>query len=449
MAKDWARLAGEQGQKVESGRLARALKLGKLATQVTGSAIKAQLSRRSEEQTAMATAAIKNARQIVDVMGQMKGAAMKVGQLLSADPDLVAPEFADHLAKLQSQSPPMEFTTVQRQIERALDRPLPDVFRYFDPQPLGSASIGQVHRATLFDGRDVAVKVQYPGVVASLDADLKNLASVLKLGRVFMTKERADGFVQEARDAILSEADYRAEGEQLARFRELFAGREGVRVPAPVLEHTRETVLVMELVEGRKLDDALADIADPEERDRLVARFVETFVFMFHDLQLLHADPHPGNFMLDTRGNVVFLDFGCVRSFDPALTDGVLQLLIAYWEGDMRKLSDLYRQLGFGREGMTMPSEAVLREYHDLILEPIRERAPFNFSEWTIHGRIRAFLRSNLEFLKLVPPPELLLYLRVLAGVKGMLTRVDARINVRAIGEACCLRRGFVPPGMG
>lgn len=443
----WDELAGEKGQKVETGRFGRAFKLGKLAAGVTGSVIKATFQSRkgseSEKLEAVTDAAMRNARQIVAVMGEMKGAAMKVGQILSSDPDLVAPEFADALSSLQRSAPPMEYTTVKQVVEQAFDRPIETLFATFDPEPIGAASIGQVHRATLTDGRAVAVKIQYPGIAESLESDLRNLGTLLKVGRVIMTKERVDGFVAEARAALLSEADYEKEAENLVFFRALLADVPGVRAPEPYLEFCRKTVLVMEFIAGDKLDDALMAIEDPERRAALATRFVSLFVHMMHDKQHLHGDPHPGNFMLDADDNIILLDFGCVRQFEPRLSDGILHMLRAYWDRDWARLEQLYRDFGFGKVGMTMPSHEVMAEYHDLILAPLKTNEPFNYHDWSVHTQARKFMREHLELIKLVPPPDLLLYFRVLVGIKGIMSRVDAAIAVRPIAEAACERRGI------
>lgn len=445
MAKDWAALGGDKGKKVDTSRVGRALKLGKVAAQFTGSMLKAGLTRKRDENfEAMAEAAVAQASKIADVMGEMKGAAMKVGQMLSADPDLVDPAFAEKLITLQREAPPMDFETVRAQIEKWLDRPMDAVFSYFDPEPLGAASIGQVHRATLFDGREVAVKVQYPGIAESITSDLKNLGSMLKVGRVFVAKERADAFIAEARDVIIAEADYRREGANLTRFRELLADFEGVRVPAPIEGLVTEQVLVMEFCAGEKLDDAINAIADAEERNAIALRFVTLFVTLFHDHHALHADPHPGNFLLAPDGAIVLLDFGCVRDFEPRVADDILRMLVAFWDDDMPRLEALYKRLGFGRPGMEWPDHETLRAYHRMILEPIAEDAPFRFAEFRVAGRVRSFFRENLSFLRVVPPAELLLYLRVMAGIKGMMTRIDAAVNLRACAEAACRRRGVL-----
>lgn len=445
MTKDWAALGGDKGKKVDTSRVGRALRLGKVAARFTGSMLKAGLTRKKDEDfEVLAEAALANASRIADVMGEMKGAAMKVGQMLSADPDLVDPAFADKLIALQRDAPPMDFETVAAQIEAALDQPIDAVFRYFDPEPLGAASIGQVHRATLFDGRDVAVKVQYPGIADSIDSDLKNLGGLLKVGRVFISKDRAAAFIAEARDAIVAEANYLREGENLARFRALLADFEGIRVPEPIMEYTREQVLVMEFCEGEKLDDAINEIADAEERNALALRFVRLYISLFHEHFTLHADPHPGNFLLAPDGHIVLLDFGCVRDFDPAIADDVLRILVAFWDDDMTRLTAVLKRLGFGRPGMTWPDDDAMRTYYQMILEPMAEDAPFRFSEFQVAARMRTFVRQNLTFMKLVPPAEMLLYLRVMVGIKGMLTRIDAAVNFRACGEEMCRKRGIL-----
>lgn len=450
MAKDWDELAGERGKKVDTSRLGRALKIGRVAARFGGSMLKAQITRRGEPEKgreaggeAMANAAMKHADRILDVMSEMKGAAMKVGQLLSTDPDLVAPEFAERLTALQNKSVPMDYVTVSAQIEAQLHQPIESIFRFFDPEPLGSASIGQVHRATLFDGRDVAVKVQYPGIRGSLDSDLKNMGSLLKVGRVFMTKDRADEFMVEVRESILGEADYLLEAATLTRVGAILADYDWVVVPEPIMEFSAEQVLTMTYIEGVKVDEALDAMSQPE-RDDFMTKFVSLYIHMLHEKQILHADPHPGNFLLTEDGRLGLLDHGCVRDFRPEMTDGILQLLAACMAEDWDELRRLYRHFEFGKPGGTLPSNDVLRDYHQIILEPLLTEGVFDFGDWTMHGRARGFVLKNMEMARVMPPAELLMYFRVLAGVKGLLTRSKARISVNTIAVTEMRKRGFI-----
>jgi predicted unusual protein kinase regulating ubiquinone biosynthesis (AarF/ABC1/UbiB family) len=438
-----------QGKPVATGKFGRAFQIGKLASRVTGSTLVGALKRPfgggREEHSAATAAVIRNAGEIARVMGQMKGAAMKIGQILGTDPDFLSSEFSQHLSLLHRNAPPMDFATVKAQVESALERPLEQAFASFEETPVGSASIGQVHRATLHDGRVAAVKVQYPGIVDSLESDLSLLGNVLQVARVFVSKDRLREFLGEVRTAMLEEADYTLEARNLARFRRILANERDLRLPEPYFELTAPAVLTMEFVPGEKLDDALTALEDPEARNRLVVRFVETFVRMFHERHVLHCDPHPGNFLLDPEGRIVLLDFGCVRDFKPETGDEVLRLLSSFWRDDIDASMECYRRMGFGTSDGTLPPAELVREYHQLILEPIREHGEFDFGAWQVHQRIRRFLREHMEMVKLVPPAELLLYLRVLAGLKGLLTRMNARIDLRTLAEAQCVRRGVIP----
>ena len=191
---------------------------------------------------------------------------MKVGQLLSTDPDIIDSGFAERLATLQRTAPPMDYMTLVNQFESALDTTMNDAFSFFDPEPLGSASIGQVHRARLHDGREVAVKIQYPGIAQSIDSDMNHLRRMLRLGRVFMSRERADAFVEEARQSITAEADYGLEAKNLQDFRKLFADWPDIRIPEPILEFSTSTVLTMEFIDGVPFDTAVLAIEDETEK---------------------------------------------------------------------------------------------------------------------------------------------------------------------------------------
>ena len=180
----------ELGKPIKTSRFRRALKFGGVAARVATGFVKRKLgdspTGAEESFDALADSALEQAKHIVNMMGEMKGAAMKVGQLISTDPDLLSKEFSDALATLQRNAPPMDYGSLVRQIEEAFDRPITDVFSYFDPVPIGSASIGQVHRAKLHNGQEVAVKVQYPGVADCIDSDLKNIRALLSVGKAII-----------------------------------------------------------------------------------------------------------------------------------------------------------------------------------------------------------------------------------------------------------------------
>jgi predicted unusual protein kinase regulating ubiquinone biosynthesis (AarF/ABC1/UbiB family) len=451
MGEDWEKLAGEEGEEVTSNRFKRMFKLGSMGARVTASTMASKVGsllpgnkERREENLQRAYA--KNAARVVDVLGELKGASMKVGQLLSADPELLPDEFSDVMSSLQKDAPPMTYATVKDQIEAALDRPMETVFSFFDPEPIGAASIGQVHRATLESGEDVAVKVQYPGVAASLDSDLRSLKSMLIYGRAVIDRDRLDQIFAEIERMLLEEADYEKEAHTLGRFHEILKDREGLRAPKAYPEWSSKQVLVMEFAEGRKLDEALGDMEDGPERQVLLERWMHTYSWMFHDLLELHADPHPGNFLLQDDGTLVMLDFGCVKKFDEAFADGFMELLDATWQNDPERLVEIYIRLGFGGEGIDPASidPELMLQYQEIVIAPFLRDEPFYFGDWEPAKEGKMFMLRHPSFLKLTPPPDALAYFRVLSGIKGLLRKMDASINAYSMAYQTAKRRGLL-----
>ncbi len=439
---DWEKLAGEKGEAPPSGRFDRLFRVGKLGMSVGASSAlqkaKGLFTRTDDEAFSRDQAA-----KIVKVLGEMKGGAMKVGQILSSDPDLLPPEMLAQLSQLQSAAPPMPYRMIKEVLEEAFGRPLEYVFASFDPEPIGSASIGQVHRARLEDGRDVAVKIQYPGIGSTLRSDLKNLGSVLTMSRVVIEKHKTDAYLAEIERAILAESDYAAEAENLLHFNEVLAQRPGVRAPRPLLEWTRQNVLTMELVRGQKLDVWL-ETAPIEDKTAMLARFVDTYAWLFHEQLELQADPHPGNFIVDSDGTLVMLDFGCVKRCDPAFADAILDIMDACWQGEDDRAAQIYRAAGFGKEahGDDVFNARKLREYHEISLEPFLRDEAFDFASWDMRRRLQRFIFDWPTFIKLTPPAEGLLIFRVLGGIKGLLAKSGGRLNVHRMAVETARRRG-------
>ena len=447
MARDWEKLAGETGEDVPSGRLDRMFRVGRLGVSVGASAVFRKVGGvfRKREPEDERDFLVAQAHKVTQTLGRMKGAAMKLGQILSTDPDMLPPEFVEALTSLQHQAPPMTWRTVREQLEAAFDVPVESVFSFFDPEPIGAASIGQVHRGRLTTGEDVAVKIQYPGIAGTLEADMRNVGSLMAFGRVVADRERLQAYLHEIRSAVLEESNYEAEAENLARFRTMLAEVEGVRVPRPFFEWTRRTVLTMEYIAGTKLDEALQELpADEPRRASLLRRFVGTYSWMLHDRYKLHADPHPGNFIVDEHDNLVFLDFGCVKDCEPRFADGILDILDACWSRDDQRAARLYQTLGFGRKGSTAAlfDPGLLREYHEIALEPLITPGPFDFASWDMARRLNRFVLRHPVFLRWVPPAEALMVFRVMGGIKGLCTKVGARLDVHAMALECAQRNG-------
>ncbi|MDF1563160.1 MAG: AarF/ABC1/UbiB kinase family protein [Deltaproteobacteria bacterium] len=431
------------------GRFARLMKLGGLTTSVGASLVGDRLVGRilpdSVREARTKKMIEKNAAKMVRTMGELKGAAMKLGQILSMAPlqeEHIPEELRDALAVLQRSAPPMGWKMVCDQIEEAFDQPVESLYRFFDPAPLASASIGQVHRAELFDGTPVAVKVQYPGVEQTLVADLKNIATMAQMGRPFASARSIDEVLEEIREVLAQESDYRVEADNLRAFHEALAGRDDVRVPRPVGELTRKTVLTMELMEGRKLDHWLLERA-PEKRSEVVRHFIDLVAWLFYEKQLLHADPHPGNYLIDAEGKLVILDFGAVRTYDPAFTDDLLRLLVTVWEGRVDELPALFARLGFG-EGKVTVSGEVLDEWLKLVVAPLFHEGPFAFGKWNPHNDTNRFMLRHPSLIGLTPPREMIFYGRTAIGIWGLMQRLDITIDVKQLSREIIARRGLL-----
>lgn len=451
MSEDWEKLAGETGDTVTTNRFKRMFKLGAMGAQVAASSVVSKVGSilpgdPARREAGLRRAYTRNAGRVVEVLSELKGASMKVGQMLSADPELLPPEFADVMSSLQKDAQPMTYVTVKAQIEKALDRPIETVFSFFDPDPVGSASIGQVHRAVLETGEEVAVKVQYPGVADSLESDLKSLKSMLIYGRAFVDRERLNQIFEEVQRMLLEEADYRIEAETLGRFHEILKTRPGLRAPRPFPEWSRKEVLVMEFVHGTKLDDALEAMPQGARRQELIERWMFTYSWMFHELLQLHSDPHPGNFLLEDDDTLVMLDFGCVKSFEADFADGFLELVDATWQNDPERTIQVYQRLGFGAETQDAAriDPELVQQYQEIIVAPFLRDEPFDFGSWQPAREAKRFMLRHPSFLKLVPPPDALAYLRVLSGIKGLLSKLDARINTYSMVYETAKRRGIL-----
>ncbi len=256
---------------------------------------------------------VKAAHQLVRVLGGMRGAAMKVGQTLSAVdlglvPEELRPEMQEILASLQHSAEPVSFDAIRKVAEADLGKPLTSAFADFDPEPLAAASIGQVHRATLSDGRDVAVKVQYPGIAQAIQADMKNLRLGLKLLNVIAPGIDTAAIADELRERIAEELDYELEAQNQRAMCRAYRGHPFVLVPDAITDLSRERVIVSEYVEGARFAEAKQSSAS--ERNRIGEILVRFYVNGPLRHRLLNGDPHPGNSLFMADGRVGFIDFG-------------------------------------------------------------------------------------------------------------------------------------------
>ena len=346
-------MAGEN-EKIPTSRVRRT---ASVATLAAGEAAK-QLGTRAANMTrgeqasedAMARRQLETAKQIVSALGTMKGAAMKLGQVMSfLDMGLVAEEhreeFQRELAKLRDAAPTVAFKQMRRVIEEDLGERIPDVFQTFDQEPIAAASIGQVYRATLMDGREVAVKVQYPGVASAVRADMQNLGMIMRLLKRMTPGLDVKAITEEVRERIIEELDYELEAENQRSLGRIYDGHPFIVVPKVIGELSHERVLVSEFVEGVGFEELKT--RSQAERDRIGEIVFRFFLGCLYRHRQFSGDTHPGNFLLLNDGRVAFLDFGLFKRMEREPVELELSAQRAVAEGDAVKLHTVLAEAGF------------------------------------------------------------------------------------------------------
>jgi predicted unusual protein kinase regulating ubiquinone biosynthesis (AarF/ABC1/UbiB family) len=308
------------------------------------------------------------AEQIVSALGTMKGAAMKMGQVLSfldvgLVPEEYRAEFQRKLGELRDAAPKVRFTDMRKVMEADLEAPLEDVFTAFDTTPVAAASIGQVYRAELPDGREVAVKVQYPGVAQAVRADLQNLGLILRLMKQIAPGLDVRATAEEVRSRIGEELDYELEAQHQRSLARIFRGHPFIVVPDVVTGLSRERVIVTEFVRGAGFEEI--KLADQETRDRvgeIVFRFFFGCMYRHHQFS---GDPHPGNFMLMDDGKVAFLDFGLFKVMPKELIELELACQRAGHEGDAEELHRIWAEAGLIASPDRFRPDKLLAQFRD------------------------------------------------------------------------------------
>ncbi|AZK96388.1 MULTISPECIES: ABC1 kinase family protein [Streptomyces] len=381
----------------------------------------------------------RTAEQLFKVLGELKGGAMKFGQALSvfesALPEEIAGPYRAALTKLQDAAPPMPTSTVHGVLTERLGDQWRDLFLEFEEKPSAAASIGQVHRAVWHDGRQVAVKVQYPGAGEALLSDLTQLSRFARLLGPLIPGMDIKPLISELRDRIAEELDYGLEAEAQRAHAEEFADDPDVLVPGVV--HQSEQVLVTEWMDGVPLAEVI-DRGSPEQRDRagqLLARFLFSGPAR---TGLLHADPHPGNFRLVPGGDgeewrLGVLDFGTVDRLPGGLPPQIGDCLRMTLEGEAEAVYEVLREEGFVKEQIDLDPDAVL-EYLVPIIEPA-EADEFTFTRGWIRAQAAriADIRSPAHQLgkQLNLPPSYLLIHRVTLSTIGVLCQLNATVRLR------------------
>jgi predicted unusual protein kinase regulating ubiquinone biosynthesis (AarF/ABC1/UbiB family) len=370
-----------------------------------------------------------NAKDLFKEFSRLRGTALKLAQSMSLDTGMLPDEFMEVMAEAQYRVPPMNRALVRKQIRDALGRFPELLFDAFEGEAMAAASIGQVHRARLDDGRDVAVKVQYPNVRDTIESDL---ALARTLFRRIVKGGPIDDYFEEVRARLREETDYLNEADNIAYFAEQY-DRDDFVTPHPVREHTSETVLTMTFVEGQHLDALLETDPDQATRDhfgQLLWDFLHEQVA--HNHRTLHADTHPGNFLFRDDGRLGIIDFGCVKTLPQAFRDDMLRLYRARMEDDEAEIDRLLHRLDILQDDMPDDTRAEVRDFFDrygsLIVEPYQQPT-FDFGDPAFRERLQSCFKDASTLRRAAGSPHFIFLNKALVGLLNLMVQLKPKID--------------------
>ena len=416
----------------------RGLRIGKLAATLSGSYLGYQFQNlfREKDQDGQRKLDFQKraSRQVRRELQELKGPVMKLGQMLSNQEAMIPKDVLDELAGLQMHAPAMHPTLARAQFKTSCGKPPEEVFDEFSTTPFAAASLGQVHRAVTRKGRTVAVKIQYPAIKTAITNDFKLLRAATVGGgiRSYLTKSMLD----ELESVIVSETDYQREAANLSMFRKALKPLGYVRVPKPLPKYSTGRVLTMSMLDGEHLEDWLERNPSRELRDRLGARLFELFYYQIHVVGVLHADPHPGNYLFSGDGDIGLVDFGCVKEIPPEIAEVLNTIALSgptLGDQTADRLVDLLWQ-------GEAPDEAGERrkniensfEFSKLVIPPKGSpAAKVDFGDLSIFQELTKLSKSIIESKQ--TQAQFLFVCRAEMGLYNLLHRLQAKVDTRAV----------------
>ena len=362
-------------------------------------------------------------------LGGLKGPLMKVAQMMATIPDALPPEYAQELAQLQSNAPPMGKPFVRRRMSQELGSDWQSKFKSFDLEAKAAASLGQVHRAVLHDGRDVACKLQYPAIESAVEADLSQLKVILGIYRRWDSSINFELIYDELAERLREELDYRREAKNTEMYRAMLAEESHVHIPAVVPELSTGRLLTMGWLDGKPLLDWKS--ADAETRNKLAMNMFRAWYVPFYDYGVIHGDPHLGNYTVRPGLDINLLDFGCVRVFRPPFVEGVIDLYHAIERDDRELAVHAYEIWGFKK--LTKDLVDALNAWATFIYGPLLEDRSRRIDETNsgrygreVAGQVQRKLRDAGG---VTPPREFVFMDRAAVGLGSVFLHLAAEIN--------------------
>tara|TARA_R110002167_G_scaffold57840_6_gene163740 strand:- start:107554 stop:108876 length:1323 start_codon:yes stop_codon:yes gene_type:complete len=424
--------------KVPTSRLSRLSKMGGLASRLAGNVLlegAKQLSQGKSPSMQQLMMTPKNIGHVADKLSQLRGAAMKVGQMLSMDAgDLVPPELAEILAKLRSDAKAMPHKQLTQLLVQHWGRDWLAPFAQFELRPFAAASIGQVHLAYLDTGEKLAIKIQYPGIRDSIDSDIDNVASLLKVSRLIPANVKLDTLLAEAKAQLHNEADYQFEAQQIALYQQQLGDNPHFIVPKVYPQLSNNSILCMQFVEGVAIESV--EHYPQDVRDKVACALMELCFKELFCFQLVQSDPNFANFQYQADSQkIVLLDFGATRTISDTLSQGYMQLMQGAIADDKQQMSNAAQQIGFFQDAIDPQQKQLIIDIFYQACEPLRTQGAYDFGASDLAKRItqagKAMSTQQNEWH--TPPTDAIFIHRKLAGMYLLAAKLNANINVHAL----------------
>jgi len=428
---------------IPKSRTSRLLSMGGLATKLAGNVLTEGSKRWIKGEAPSLSELVltpKNMSDVADKLARMRGAAMKLGQLLSMDAGtLLPPELAAVLARLQSQGVIMPKTQLINTLENSWGSDWMDRFNYFSFDPVAAASIGQVHKARTLDDQELAVKIQYPGVAQSIDSDIDNVISLLRLSGLLPKELDIDDLVDEARRQLHLEADYHAESNHLNEFTNKISAyriNNHLLMPTYYPELSQTNIMAMSYINGVGIEQWLK--ANPDSSSHIMGLMLELFFTELLQMHLMQTDPNPANFhVCPDTGKLILFDFGAVREFDPQFVSRYQRAIDHAVIQNRAGLEEALETLGFFKNGTDVANKAAVIDIFTIAAEPLRSDGPYHFGKSDIAKRIHEIGMSVSKDPDAwhTPPADVLFLHRKMAGLYLLAAKHNAVVDTQSIYE--------------
>lgn len=423
-------------RKVPSARLSRLASFGQMAGGIAGGMIAEGARRLSQGQRPQLSDMLltpANAMRVTDQLSRLRGAAMKLGQMISLDAgDVLPAELTAILSKLRDSAHFMPPAQLQRVLDTEWGAGWRRRFKHFEATPIAAASIGQVHRATLPDGRVLAIKVQYPGIAASIDADVDNVGSLLRLSTLLPATLDIAPLLSEAKRQLHEEADYLREADQMRRYQSLLADNPAFILPAPVDELSGKNVLAMDFIKGQPIETL--ESAPQETRDAVMSALITLTLRELFEFGYMQTDPNFANFRWQVESQrIVLLDFGAARAVPPHIVAAYRELMVAGLTEDRAALRAALLSIGFVAPATLERHGPAIDAMIDILIEHLGKPGLFDFADRSFVDRVRHHAETIVADRAAwhIPPADTLFVQRKVSGTALLAVRMKARMSLR------------------